>query len=67
MLLGHGLAAAGEGAGDGSQVFTASILTVLRLISLTVAFAAGSARATGLDASTIFIDLVWQWQILCSE
>ena len=38
--------------GNGSQVFTASILTVLWLISLTVALAAGLARATGLDAST---------------
>ena len=36
----HGLAAAGEGVGDGSQVFTASMLTVLRLINLTVALAA---------------------------
>ena len=31
-------------AGNGSQVFAASMLTVLRLISLTVASAAGSAR-----------------------
>ena len=37
-------------AGNRSQVFT-SILPVLRLISLTIALAAGSACATGLDAS----------------
>ena len=47
-MLGYGLAAAGVG--NGSQVFTASILTVLRLISLTVALAACSARVTGIDA-----------------
>ena len=40
---GHGLAATGE-AGNGSQVFTAaSMLTVLRLISLTVAEPAANA------------------------
>ena len=55
LLLGHRLAAA-EGAGNESQVkFTASLLTVLRLISLTVALAEGSARVTGLNASTIII------------
>ena len=37
--------------GNGSQVFPASMLTVLRRISLTVALAAGSARAAGLDAN----------------
>ena len=37
--------------GNGSQVFTASMLTVLRLLSSTVALAAGSARVTDLDAS----------------
>ena len=51
LLLGHGLAAAG--ACNGSYMFTASMLTVLWLISLTVALAAGSARATDLDASTL--------------
>ena len=40
---GHGLAAAGGGAGNGSQVFTASMLAVLWLISLTVALAADLA------------------------
>ena len=50
LLLDHGLAAA-RGAGNESRVITPSILTVIRLISLTVALAAGSARATGLDAS----------------
>ena len=45
LLLGHRLAAAG--AGNGSQVFVASMLTVLLLISLTVALAAGSARVNG--------------------
>ena len=47
LLLGHGLANAG---GNGSQVFAASMLTVLWLISLTVALAVSSARKTGLDA-----------------
>ena len=38
------------------HVFTASMLTILRFISLIVALAAGSARVTGLDASKhIFI------------
>ena len=36
-------------------MFTAFMLTVLRLIGLTVALAAGSARATGLDASNLII------------
>ena len=53
LLLGHMLAAAG--AGNGSQVFTASMLIVLRLIRLTVALAAGLVRATGLYASIIYI------------
>ena len=50
---GHGLATAGRGvvAGNGSQVFTTSMLTVLRLNSLTVALAAGSARVTGFGSS----------------
>ena len=42
-----------EEAGNGSRVFTVSMLTVLRPISLTVALAAGSAHATGLDARPI--------------
>ena len=50
LLLDHGLAPVG-GAGNGSQVFTASMLTVFRLFSLTVALAAGSACARGLDAN----------------
>ena len=54
LLLGHGLAAA-ERAGNGSQVFTASMLTVLRVINLTVALAGGSARVTGHGASLLFI------------
>ena len=40
-----------RGAGNGIRVLTTSMLTELRLISLTVALAAGSARATGFDAS----------------
>ena len=40
---------------NGSQVFTAYMFTVLRLISLTVALAAGSARVTGHGASKIII------------
>ena len=58
LLLGNGLAAPGGG-GDGSQGFTAPMLTVLRLINLTVALAAGSARVTGLDASTVCDLLIW--------
>ena len=50
LLLGHGLAAA-VGVVNGSQVFTASLLTVLRHISLTVALAVGSAHVTGLGKS----------------
>ena len=41
------LVAAGDGAGNGSRVFTASILTLLRVIGLTVALAAVSARVYG--------------------
>ena len=51
LLLGYGPAAAG----NGSQVFIASMLTVLRLISLTVALAAGSARVTALGASIYIV------------
>ena len=50
LLLGHGLAVAG-GAGNGSQVSTASMLTILRLNNLTVALAVSSARVTGHGAS----------------
>ena len=54
LLLGHGLAAAvGRGTGNGSQVFTASTLTALRPISLTVALAAGSARIMCHGASIL--------------
>ena len=42
----------GEGA-NGCRVFTASVLTVLRLISLTVALVAGPDRVTGLDAGSV--------------
>ena len=50
--LDHALAAAEVGwAGNESQVFTASMLTALRFISLTVALAAGSVRETGLGSS----------------
>ena len=52
LLLGNGLTAAGREPGNGSQVFTAFLLTVLWLISLTIALAWGSARVAGLDAST---------------
>ena len=45
LLLGHGFVSVE--AGNGSQVFTASMLTVLRLISLTAALAASSARVYG--------------------
>ena len=45
-----GLPPRGE-AGNGSQVFTVSMLSVLWLISLTVALVADSARAAGLEAS----------------
>ena len=54
--VGEEIAAAGfaaAGGGNGSQSFTAPVLAVLRLISLTVALAPGSAHATGLDASRI--------------
>ena len=37
--------------GNGSQVFTASMLTVLRFISLTDGLAVGSARVTDLSSS----------------
>ena len=47
---GHGLAAAGGGY-YGIQVFTASMFTVLKLISLTIALGSGSARVTGLGSS----------------
>ena len=50
LLLGHGLAAEG---GNWNQVFTASMLTVLQLISLRFALAASSARVTGLRSSII--------------
>ena len=50
-----------RGADNGSQVFTSSMLTALRLISLTVAFAAGSARASGLDASSYIIAYIGRW------
>ena len=40
----------GGEAGDGSRVFTTSMLTVHRLISLTVV-SSGSARVTGIGAS----------------
>ena len=53
LLLSHGHVPQGEGSGNGGQVFTASMLTVLWRISLTVALAVGSARVTGLDASTL--------------
>ena len=67
-----------EGAGNGSQEFTASTLTVLRLIGLTVALASGSARLTGFDASTIicahsvfqhhkqwkFLEYIWDMQFV---
>ena len=55
--VGEDIATAGSrasgrgGASNGSQVYTASMLTVLQLISLTVALAAGSARVTGRGAS----------------
>ena len=49
LLLATGLRPRGEG--NGSQVFIDPMLTVRRLISLTVALAAGLARATDLDAS----------------
>ena len=49
-----GSRACGRGAGNGSQVFIASMLTdVLRLFSLTVALAEGSARVTGHGSSHI--------------
>ena len=51
--LGYGLAA--TGAGNWSQAFTTSMLTVLRLISSTVALTAGSARVTGLGSSTSIV------------
>ena len=63
-----GLQPWGEG-GNGSQVFTASMLTVLRHISLTVALAAGSARVTGLDASIYYIrtGVVFDGHIRCAQ
>ena len=40
-----------RGGGNMSAVLTTSMLTVFRLICLTVAFAVGSARVTGLGSS----------------
>ena len=39
-------------------MFATSVVTVLRLISLTVALAEGSARATGLDAINTITTLI---------
>ena len=50
MLLGHVFAAARDEIGS-HVFFTTPMLTVLRLISLKVPLAVGSARVTGLDAS----------------
>ena len=55
LLLSHGLAASGVYKWESGLVFTASMLTFLRLISLTVALAAGSARVTAIGASTYIL------------